>query len=182
LQRLTTADISRSALFTALIVVGAFVAVPIGPVPFTLQVFGVLLAAMLMGPRLALLSVVAYLALGLIAPVYAGGASGLGALVGPTGGYLAGFIPAVVITGTLARGGSPSAPRLLAAGMLGLVPIYLAGTVWLAWQLDLTWEAAVSAGVLPFVAMDVLKAMLAATVARGLVSLPLGLLAPQRDR
>lgn len=182
MHRLTTADISRSALFTALIVVGASVTVPIGPVPFTLQVFCVLLAAMLMGPRLALLSVVAYLALGLVAPVYAGGASGLGTLVGPTGGYLTGFLAAAIITGRLAKSGPPSAPRLLASGVFGLVPIYLAGTVWLAWQLDLTWGAAVSAGVLPFVAMDVVKAMLAATVARGLVSLPLGLLAPQRDR
>ena len=182
MHRLTTADISRSALFAALMAVGAFVAVPIGPVPFTLQVFAVLLAAMMLGPRLALLSVVAYLALGLIVPVYAGGASGIGALFGPTGGYLIGFVPAVMVTGLLARDGAPSAPRLLTAGLLGIAPIYAVGATWLAWQLELTAGAAVSVGVLPFVAPDVVKALFAAAVARGLISLPLGLPVPQRDR
>jgi len=182
LHHLTAADISRSALFTALIAVGAFVAVPVGPVPFTLQVFAVLLAAMLLGPRLALLSVVAYLALGLIVPVYAGGASGIGTLLGPTGGYLLGFVPAVVVTGMLARDAAPSAPRLLTTGLFGIILIYAVGATWLAWQLELTAGAAVSVGVLPFVALDVMKALLAAAVARALISLPLGLPAPQRDR
>ena len=62
--------------------------IPIGTVPFTLQVLFVLLASVLLGPRLAMLSVLAYLALGLVAPVYAGGTSGLGVLFGPTGGHL----------------------------------------------------------------------------------------------
>jgi biotin transport system substrate-specific component len=178
----TTSEIARSALFAALIAGGAFVTVPIGPVPFTLQVFCVLLTAMLLGPRLALLAVAAYLTLGLVAPVYAGGASGLGALVGPTGGFLVGFIPAVLVTGWLVDRSAPATGRLLLAGLAGLVPIYALGATWLALQLDLGAGAAFGTGVLPFVTLDVVKAGLAAVVARSLVSSPLGLLAPQRDR
>ena len=182
MRRLTTAEIARCALFAALIAVGAFVTLPLGPVPFTLQTFAVLLAGMVLGPRLGALSVVAYLALGLVAPVYAGGASGVGTLLGPTGGYLVAFIPAVVVTGVVAAGEVPSTRRLILAGLLGLLPIYAVGATWLAFQLDLSAAAAVSAGILPFVVMDAVKALLAAGVARGLVSLPLGLPAAQRDR
>ena len=119
MPRLTTADIARCALFAALIAGGAFVAIPLGPVPFTLQVFAVLLAGMVLGPRLGALSVLTYLTLGLVAPVYAGGASGLGTLLGPTGGYLLAFIPAVVLTGYVATRGAPSIPRLVTAGCSG---------------------------------------------------------------
>ena len=102
MPRPTTREITYTALFAALIAVGALVSIPITTVPFTLQVLFVLLAGMVLGPRLGALAVIAYLLLGLIAPVYAGGTSGLGALFGPTGGYLWGFLPAVVLTGLLA--------------------------------------------------------------------------------
>ncbi len=135
----------------------------------------VLLAGMVLGPRLGLLSVLAYLILGLVAPVYSGGGSGLGVLFGPTGGYLIGFIPAVLLTGALAGRGGAGLTRLTLAGLAGVVPIYVLGTAWLAVQLDLGLGAAIAAGVAPFLWVDVLKALAAALVARALVSLPLGL-------
>jgi len=168
------------------------VSIPIGTVPFTLQVLFVLLAGMLLGPRLAVLSVLAYLALGLVAPVYAGGTSGLGVLFGPTGGYLWGFVLAALVTGAVcARGrpslarasrGRPSLARFVGAGLLGVVPIYALGAVWLAAQLHLSLGAALATGVAPFVWLDVLKAVAAGLAARSLVNLPLGLPAPQRGR
>lgn len=182
MTRLTTAHIARSALFAALIAGGAFVTIPIGPVPFTLQVLFVLLAGMILGPRLAMLAVAVYLALGLIAPVYAGGASGVGTLVGPTGGFLVGFVPAALVAGWLSRSAAPSTGRFVLAGVAGLVPIYAVGATWLGLQLNLDAGPAIGTGVLPFVAADVVKAGLAAVVASSLVSSPLGLLASQRDR
>lgn len=175
MSRLTTRELAVAALFTALIAVSAFISIPVGSVPFTLQVFVVLLAGMVLGPRLGLLAVLAYLVLGLVAPVYSGGASGLGVLFGPTGGYLVGFIPAVLATGMIAGKRCGSATRLTLAGLAGLVPIYLLGAAWLAVQLDLTPSAAVAAGVAPFLWVDALKALGAAATARALVSLPLGL-------
>ena len=181
MSRLTASDIARCALLAALIAGGAFVTVPIGPVPFTLQAFFVLVAGMILGPRLALLSVAAYLALGLAAPVYAGGTAGLGALLGPTGGFLMGFIPAVLVTGWLAHRGAPTMVRLLSAGLAGLLPLYALGAAWLALQLDLGAGAAVTSGVLPFLPVDVVKVGLAAAMVRSLVSSPLDLLAPLQD-
>ena len=105
MPRLTTRELATAALFTAILAASAFVAIPVGSVPFTLQVYVVLLAGMVLGPRLGVLSVLAYLVLGLVAPVYAGGASGLGALFGPTGGYLFGFIGAALVSGLIAGNG-----------------------------------------------------------------------------
>jgi len=180
LSRLTTREIAVAALFTALLAVSAFIAIPVGSVPFTLQVFVVLLTGMVLGPRLGLLSVLAYLVLGLLAPVYAGGASGLGVLFGPTGGYLWGFLPAVVVSGAVAGVGARTLPRLLLAGAAGLVPIYALGATWLAMQLDLSPSTAVLTGVVPFLWIDLVKALGSALTARGLVTLPLGLPAESR--
>jgi biotin transport system substrate-specific component len=169
-----------AALFTALMAVAAFIAVPVGSVPFTLQVYVVLLAGLVLGARVGALSVLAYLILGLVAPVYAGGASGLGALFGPTGGYLFGFVGAAVVSRLSAGAGARTLPRVLIAGLAGIVPIYALGATWLALQLDLSATAAVLTGIVPFVWLDVLKAVAAALTARALVSLPLGLPAATR--
>ena len=172
-----------AALFAALIAVGGLVALPFwGPVPFTLQVFFVLLAGLVLGPRLGALAVTLYLLLGLVAPVYAQGTSGLGVLLGPTGGYLVGFVVAAAVAGLLA-GRRASRPRLLLAAMIALVAIYVLGAAWLAWQLDIEDVRTVLVeGVIPFVPIDVLKAFAAPLVAAALVSLPLGLGAPASSR
>jgi biotin transport system substrate-specific component len=183
LSGLTTRELAVAALFTALLSVSAYIAIPVGSVPFTLQVYVVLLAGMVLGPRLGALSVVAYLLLGLVAPVYSGGTSGLGVLFGPTGGYLFGFIAAVVVTGLIAGRPDTGLPRLLTAGLVGLAPIYALGATWLALQLHLTPAAAVTSGVGPFIGVDIVKAVAAAFTARALVSLPLGLpAAPRKAR
>ena len=179
---LTTHELTYAALFTALIAAGAFVAVPVGPVPFTLQVLFVLLAGMVLGSRLGVLSVLAYLVLGLVAPVYAGGTSGLGVLFGPSGGYIWGFVLAALVTGLVARAGAPTLPRFVFAGLAGLAPIYALGALWLALQLHMSAGTAVATGVAPFVWLDALKAVAAGLAARSLVSLPLGLPALERDR
>jgi biotin transport system substrate-specific component len=180
LSRITTGELTTAALFTAILSVAAFVAIPVGTVPFTLQVYVVLLAGMLLGPRLGVLSVLAYLVLGLFAPVFAGGTSGLGALLGPTGGYLVGFIGATLLAGLVVDHGRRTTLRLVVAGLAGLVPIYASGTIWLAMQLHLAPGAAVLTGITPFIWLDVLKAVAAALTAQVLVSLPLGLPAASR--
>jgi biotin transport system substrate-specific component len=180
----STAEIARVASFAALIGLGALVTIPFfGPVPFTLQVFLVLLAGMLLGPRLAPVSVLVYLALGLVAPVYAGAQAGVGVLIGPTGGYLVGFVFAAWVAGIVAHRGAPSFVRFTLAGLAGLVPVYALGATWLAVHLEIAsvWGAMV-AGVLPFVPLDALKAIVAAGLAAALVSSPLGLPALRRGR
>jgi biotin transport system substrate-specific component len=183
LPRTTTRDLTYTALFATLMAAGAFVVVPVGQVPLTLQVLFVLLAGLLLGPRLGVLSVLVYLAMGLFAPVYAGGSSGIGVLFGPTGGYLWGFILGALVAGVVVQGHHDESALCIAATLLGLVPIYVVGVVWLRWQLDgASWRAVIATGIAPFVPADIAKAVLAGLLARSVVSLPLGLPVPQRDR
>jgi biotin transport system substrate-specific component len=176
LPLLSVRSLTRVALFAALTAVGALVSIPAGSVPFTMQVACVLLAGFILGPWLGALSMLIYIVLGLVAPVYAGGASGLGALLGPTGGYLWGFVAAAWLSGWLRE--RCRARRLLPlalVGLAGLLPIYALGASWLAGSLHLSARTAVATGVAPFVWFDGLKVALAALTARALASLPLGL-------
>jgi biotin transport system substrate-specific component len=183
LTALRPRDLTFAGLFAALIAAGAYISVPVGAVPFTLQVLFVLLAGLVLGARLGVLSVCAYLALGLVAPVYAGGTSGVGVLFGPTGGYLWGFVLGALVSGLLVSPRPDSVWRLITAALAALIPIYCLGALWLAWQLQLPNPGAVvSIGIAPFLPADVGKAVAAGVLARSLVSLPLGLPVLQRSR
>ena len=173
MPHITTRELTYVALFAALIAVGALVSVPVGAVPFTLQVLFVLQAGMMLGPRLGVLSVAVYLVLGLIAPVYAGGTSGIG---------LWGFVLAALLTGAIASLRPRALWVVIVAGLAGIVPIYALGAIWLALQAHITLGAALTLGVVPFVWADVLKAIGAGLIARSLVSLRLGLPLPLRGR
>lgn len=178
----STRALAYTGLFAALIAVGAFVTIPLGPVPFTLQVLFVLLAGLVLGPRLGSVSVLVYLTLGLFAPVYHGGTSGIAVLAGPTGGYLFGFVLAAMVAGQLGRRAS-SATLLVLASLVALIPMYAVGAAWLAVALHATdYSTIIAGGVLQFLPFDALKALAAALAARSLLSLPLGLPAPERDR
>ncbi len=181
----TTRDLALAALFAALTAAGAYVSFPLyGAVPFSLQVLVVLLAGLLLGARLAALSMTAYLLVGLVAPVYAGGSSGFGVLVGPAGGYLWGFIAGAALTGLIVeRWRLRSAAALAAAAAAGLAPIYILGAGWLAFSLRVSDPAVVvGAGVLQFLPGDLLKVAAAALVARALAAAPLELPALGRGR
>ncbi len=175
---LPTRDLVIAALFAALISMGALVSIPmVGPVPLTFQVFFVLLSGLVLGARLGALSVGVYLVVGLVAPVYAQGSSGLGALAGPAGGYLIGFVLASYLVGALAQRFRPGAlVGLAATALTGLLPIYVLGASWLAWSLGtFNLHTVLWAGIAQFVPGDVAKVLLAAVAARALLSLPLGL-------
>lgn len=182
---LTPRDLALAALFAALVSLGALISVPFfGPVPFTLQAAFVLLAGLVLGARLGALSLTAYLLMGLVAPVYAQGASGPGALAGPTGGYLFGFVAAAGLVGWLSDRLRPrTLGTTLPIALAGLVPIYALGATWLALQLHTSsFHVVVWGGIVQFLPADVAKAVLAAFVARALVSLPLDLAVTSKDR
>jgi len=91
-----------ASLFGALTALGAYMIIPLPPVPITLQTVFLGLAGTLLGGRLGALSQTVYLLLGIIGlPVFAGGKAGLGVLFGPTGGYLIGFVAAAFVIGKL---------------------------------------------------------------------------------
>ena len=162
--------IVAGAAFTALTAVGAYIAIPIGPVPIVLQNFFVLLAGLLLGPLRGLASIAVYLLIGAIGlPVFAGGTGGIGHFFGPTGGYLVGFLPAVYIAGLLSgRGPRTHTARNLAALAAGACAVYLVGVPWLKAVTGMTWTSSLAAGLLPFIPGDVVKVIAAAFTAKNL--------------
>ena len=168
-MRLKPRDVTVSAVFSVLTALGAWVSIPlpITPVPVTLQVFFVLLSGAVLGERLGALAQIIYLLLGLIGlPVFAGGESGPAVLVGPTGGYLVGFVAAAYMTGRLAKGSrGTSFIRMLMASVCGLIPIYLLGAIGLWVWLRSSLSALLVIGVIPFLPVDAIKAIIAGYIA-----------------
>ncbi|TWH01179.1 biotin transport system substrate-specific component [Mesorhizobium sp. J18] len=142
--------------------------VPFFPVPMTLQTLVVLLLGAAYGPRLAAATVLVYLAQGAAGlPVLAGTPErgiGLAYMVGPTGGFLAGFIIAAALTGALARfGWTASVGRATVTMTAGTVALYVPGLLWLGFFAD--WDKALELGLMPFVYGDMLKLAVAAIAA-----------------
>lgn len=149
----------------------ASVRLPFTEVPITGQTFAVLLTAMALGRGRGVAAVLAYLAQGAAGlPVFAAGASGVAQFVGPTGGYLVGFVLAAAAAGTLAdRGWTRSYPLTLAGILLASLLVFLPGLFWLGiWQASAGrfagLGALLAAGWLPFVPGDIVKSALSAAL------------------
>ena len=141
---------------------------PFTPVPITGQTFAVLLAGGVLGSRAGAASQALYWLGGLIFPFYAGGESGWSVATGATGGYLAGFIVAAWVVGSLAeRGQDRTVASALPAFLTGTVIIYLLGVPWLAHSVGVSWQEAVELGAVPFVIGDLAKIALAGVLLPG---------------
>ena len=156
-----------SALFAALIAVGAFIAIPIGPVPIVMQNFFVLLTGLLLGPRWGLIACGVYLLAGALGlPVFAGGTGGIGRFFGPTGGYLLAYLPAVFLTGWISQNKKKAVVWDSLAMIMASIVIYALGVSWLKVSTGMTWSKSLAVGMLPFLIGDVLKIIAAVVVAR----------------
>lgn len=165
------------SLFASLLCVSSYIVLPIGPVPVTLQVLFVLLAGALLGAEMGALSVVIWILLGVFGlPVFAGGKAGPLVLLGPTGGYLFGFIVCAWIVGTMTRSQNQSCLRTGTAMLLGIIAAYAFGLAGFMasfaffLQKPMTLQQAVSLSVLPFVPFDLVKVALGAWMAPILLS------------
>ena len=158
--------IAYSATFIGLITLGAWVSIPFFPVPLTLQTLFVLLAGAVM-KRYAVIPVSLYVVLGTFGlPVFHTGVAGFGMLLGPTGGYLTGFIFAALVVGLAYEHESVT---IRITGLLaGTGIIYVCGVAWLMYSLTAGLIPAVISGVLPFIPGDVIKIYAAYTIAKRL--------------
>ena len=150
-----------------LLTLSAKIQVPFWPVPMTMQTFAVLVIGMAFGPRLGMATVGLYLLEGAFGlPVFAGTPTkgiGLAYMMGPTGGYLAGFLVAAGLVGYLSwRGWDRSVLMTLAAMVLGTAVIFLFGVPWLAYLIG--FEKAIQFGLTPFLPAAALKIGLAAAL------------------
>jgi len=158
--------IAWSAACIGLIALGGWISIPFIPVPFTLQTLFVLLTGAVM-KRYAAIPVALYISLGTLGlPVFHTGMTGPGVLLGPTGGYLIGFIFAALVVGLAYEQGSKYFH--IAGIVLGTIIIYLFGVAWLILSLRMGLVPAFVAGVLPFVIGDVIKAGAAYLIAERL--------------
>lgn len=143
---------------------------PGNPVPVTMQVFAAICCGLVLGGKLGMLSQIEYLVAGAAGlPVFAGLKGGYVALVGPTGGYLVGFVLAALVVGSIAeRMERRTIAGLLAACLLGVAAIHLLGRAWFAvWLGDVSGTRSWLLGVAPFVGLDAAKAALAAVLCGG---------------
>jgi biotin transport system substrate-specific component len=165
--------------FSIFVALGAQIKIPLVPVPITGQDLAVLLAGAVLGARLGGLALLTYVGEGLLGlPVYAGGANawaptpalGVPYILGPTAGYLVGFIAAAILVGWLAeRGWDRSVPRAAVAMVIGQAVIFVCGLSWLAHFVPAA--GLLTAGLLPFLPGTAIKLALAAVALPGAWSL-----------
>ncbi|HHX62926.1 MAG TPA: biotin transporter BioY [Epulopiscium sp.] len=165
-------DLVLVSLFAAMMCIFSIMRIPLPtPVPFTLQIFGVAITGALLGGYLGAMALIIYTLLGAIGlPVFSGMTGGVQVLVGPTGGYIFGFVIAAFVIGFcmnsyVYKSSNPIA-RFISTFLvmtLGLIICYFIGTIQLKFVTGLPWPKAMAAGVLPFIMLDLLK-MVFATV------------------
>ncbi|PVH30081.1 biotin transporter BioY [Pararhodobacter oceanensis] len=154
---------------SVLIALGAQISVPMLPVPMTLQTLAVVLVGLTAGSRLGAGAVLAYLAEGAMGlPVFAGGGAGFAWLMGPTAGFLFGFVALAFAAGLLAERG---VARGFIGTFIGVAVIsallYVPGVLWLTAITPLSFGGAAQAGMVPFLLGDVVKAAVAALIVTG---------------
>ncbi len=162
-MKLKPRDMVLVALFAALTAIGAFLKVPIGPAPISLQNFFSMTAGALLGARLGALSQAIYVAMGLLGvPVFTSG-GGPSYVLNPTFGFLLGFVLCAWVIGRMTEGKKPEMKRFLAASVVGSALVYLLGVPWLYLVLtkisgvEMTLLKAIKVGCLVFLPGDALK-------------------------
>lgn len=164
-----------AALFAAVTAVMSIIAIPLGftPVPFTLQVLAVLLAGAVLGMKTGFISQLTYVILGAVGlPVFAQNKGGIAVLFGPRGGYIIGFVIAAAVIGLLCELiYTKQAKKILKiaglfiAMLIGIIIIYIFGATGLMLIGKMSLQKAITAGVIPFIPLDIIKAVIAAFLA-----------------
>ena len=165
-DKMSTKGLVYASLFGALTAAGAFIVIPMPPVPITAQTFFLNVAAILLGGPLGAVSQLIYVMLGVVGiPVFAGGKAGLGVIFGPTGGYLLGFIIAAFVIGSVNRMKKSAGIFWHIFSMtIGMLIIYFLGSVQLSAVAKMSFHKAFAVGVLPFIPGDIIKILLAAII------------------
>jgi biotin transport system substrate-specific component len=156
-----------ASLMAALTAVGAYIHVPIGPVPIVLSTLFVLLSGLLLGSRWGLISMGVYLLVGALGiPVFAGGKGGFAHFLGPTGGYLFGYALSAWVTGLISERSRGFLALDILAVTFGSLVIYLLGVPWLKTVTKMSWEKSLVVGMIPFLIGDAVKGAVALILAR----------------
>ncbi|MGG3914922.1 MULTISPECIES: biotin transporter BioY [Bacillaceae] len=157
--------IIHCAIFAAMTGIFAQIEIPLPLVPISGQTLAVGITATILGSRYGALSLICYAALGAVGvPVFAGFSGGAQVLVGPTGGYIFGFIIAAYFTGLILEKTRFTIPMAMIANTVGMIITLILGTIQLKFVADLGWSQAMAAGVYPFIVVGLIKAFLASWI------------------
>ena len=168
MSKINIRQMTLISLFAALTAVGAFISIPIYPVPLSLQTLFTLLAGMTLGSAMGgASSQIIYVLLGVIGlPVFAGFKAGIGILFGPTGGFLFGFIISAYVIGKMMElKKEKNIFYYLVAGLIGTIIIYITGITQLSLVTGIGIKKAITVGMLPFLPGDILKIIAASFIA-----------------
>lgn len=172
-MKLSTKEMTLVAMFTGLTSVGAFISIPLGDVPITLQTLFVILSGLILGPKLGALSQIVYIVLGIVGvPIFAGFSGGLQTVMKPSFGFIIGFIFAAYIIGKIVHSGSEGTTKnIWIASFVGTVVIYLFGLPYMYYILNivmvkgLSFTQIMNIGCILFLPGDFLKLIVASLVA-----------------
>jgi biotin transport system substrate-specific component len=165
-------SLTLTALFAALTAAGTFISIPLpfSPVPIVLQNLFAMLSGLVLGPVTGSGAVALYLVAGAIGfPVFAGASGGFVHLIGPTGGFLFGYLLSAFTSGLIAgkprTGKKTSLWRIILASAAGMLIVYVPGVIRLKFALDSGWAGVLAAGFFPFLIGDLIKAASAVIIA-----------------
>lgn len=159
-----TQSLTLIALMTAVTcILGPLsIMIPLSPVPISFTNLAIYFSAILLGSKKSTVSYIVYLFIGFIGvPVFSGFTAGPEKLLGPTGGYLIGFILMAIITGFMVDKFSGKNYMIVLGMVIGTVITYALGTIWLAYQANMSFQAALFAGVIPYIPGDIVKMAIA---------------------
>lgn len=169
-----TKDLTLVSLFAALTAVGAFISIPLGPVPLTLQTLFVLISGYVLGAKKAAFSQLVYIALGLVGlPIFSGFSGGIQSILKPSFGFLIGFVAGAFVVGYISRN-IRSLIGYLFAGAVGTMVIYTIGIPYMAFILNsvmdsgLSLERILQIGIIAFLPGDIVKLVIAAYLGKRL--------------
>ena len=166
-------NMALCAMFAALLAVCAWVAIPVGDSVITMQTFALFLTLGILGGKRGTVAVCVYLLLGIVGvPVFSGFQGGFAVLLGPTGGYLFGFLATALIYWLVTALGRDKEISRLLGMVLGLLGCYLLGTLWFGFGYlsagALSWGAILLKCVVPYLLPDTAKLIMAWLLARRL--------------
>lgn len=171
--RMNTLDIVYIGMSIALIAVCSIIAIPIGPVPFTLQTMAICLIAGLFGLKRSLIATIGYIFLGGIGlPIFSGMKGGIGVLFGPTGGYILGFILTAIIVGLVSDLTDRNLIATAVAMVVGIAACYAVGTLFFAIITNnFKIVEILKLCVIPFIIPDIVKIVIASILTASLKKL-----------
>ena len=158
-----------TALFVVFFIIGSYTVVPIGPVPIVLTNLFILLSVLLLDLRSSFLAIAIYVILGTLGlPVFSMGKGGIAVVLGPTGGYIVGYLLCVIVGNLLKKITPESLIGFLIVAIVSSLSIYPVGLIWLKSSIGADWTIAktLSIGFYPFLIGDIIKAVVVAILAK----------------